>query len=112
MRPRATGSVVPTAAERASGDRVHADRDRLVGWARHVRRHRRWPPSCGSGDLGRPHTFLFDETYYAKDAWSLVHHGYVTGYVDDANKQILAGQLMGSSPIRRRWSCTPRSANG
>ena len=28
-------------------------------------------------DLGKPRAFLFDETYYAKDAWSLVHNGYV-----------------------------------
>ncbi|MEP7090318.1 MAG: phospholipid carrier-dependent glycosyltransferase [Nocardioidaceae bacterium] len=41
--------------------------------------------------LGRPHKFLFDETYYAKDAWSLWHHGYVTNYVPDANDKILAG---------------------
>ncbi len=27
-------------------------------------------------DLGRPNRFLFDETYYAKDAWSLLRHGY------------------------------------
>jgi dolichyl-phosphate-mannose-protein mannosyltransferase len=45
--------------------------------------------------LGRPHEFLFDETYYAKDAWSLWHHGYVTGYVDDANKRILEGTVTG-----------------
>ena len=45
--------------------------------------------------LGRPHAFLFDETYYAKDAWSLWHHGYVTGYVDEANEKILAGHLDG-----------------
>jgi dolichyl-phosphate-mannose-protein mannosyltransferase len=45
--------------------------------------------------LGRPHAFLFDETYYAKDAWSLLHHGYVTGYVDKANDKILAGHLDG-----------------
>jgi dolichyl-phosphate-mannose-protein mannosyltransferase len=43
-------------------------------------------------DLGRPRAFLFDETYYAKDAWSLIHHGYVTGYVENANDKILAGQ--------------------
>ena len=45
--------------------------------------------------LGRPHEFSFDETYYAKDAWSLWHHGYVTGYVDDANERILDGRLGG-----------------
>ena len=27
--------------------------------------------------LGTPHEFAFDETYYAKDAWSLLHYGYV-----------------------------------
>ncbi len=45
--------------------------------------------------LGRPNQFLFDETYYAKDAWSLWHHGYVTGYVDKANPRILKGQVDG-----------------
>jgi dolichyl-phosphate-mannose--protein O-mannosyl transferase len=45
--------------------------------------------------LGRPHAFLFDETYYAKDAWSLWHHGYVTNYVPAANDKILAGDLHG-----------------
>ena len=53
-------------------------------------------------DLGRPHAFLFDETYYAKDAWSLWHHGYVTGYVDNANEKILAGQ-----PARACGPSTP-----
>ena len=51
--------------------------------------------------LGRPHQFLFDETYYAKDGWSLWHHGYVTGYVDDANDKILAGHLDGL------WTSSP-----
>jgi dolichyl-phosphate-mannose-protein mannosyltransferase len=44
-------------------------------------------------DLGRPHRFVFDETYYAKDAWSLVNHGYALQYLDDANDRILAGNL-------------------
>ena len=43
--------------------------------------------------LGRPEEFLFDETYYAKDAWSLLQHGFTTGYVDSANEKILAGDL-------------------
>jgi dolichyl-phosphate-mannose-protein mannosyltransferase len=51
--------------------------------------------------LGRPHAFLFDETYYAKDAWSLWHHGYVTGYVAGANDKILAGHLDGL------WTSSP-----
>ncbi len=43
--------------------------------------------------LGTPREFLFDETYYAKDAFSLINHGYVLNYKADANKEILAGNL-------------------
>lgn len=42
-------------------------------------------------NLGYPHDLLFDETYYAKDAWSLLQHGYVQKYVAGADEQILAG---------------------
>jgi dolichyl-phosphate-mannose-protein mannosyltransferase len=45
--------------------------------------------------LGTPHAFSFDETYYAKDAWSLLDHGYVRQYVEDADKTILNGDLTG-----------------
>ncbi|WP_246056595.1 dolichyl-phosphate-mannose--protein mannosyltransferase [Nocardioides eburneiflavus] len=45
--------------------------------------------------IGTPHQFSFDETYYAKDAWSLLHHGYVRTYVEDADKTILNGNLTG-----------------
>jgi dolichyl-phosphate-mannose-protein mannosyltransferase len=45
--------------------------------------------------LGEPRKFAFDETYYAKDAWSLLHHGYAQNYVDDANKRILDGTTTG-----------------
>ena len=41
--------------------------------------------------LGLPHVFAFDETYYAKDAWSLLHYGYARNAVADADKTILAG---------------------
>ena len=44
----------------------------------------RWP------SLGTPHTFVFDETYYAKDAFSLLEFGYERSFVDGANAQILA----------------------
>ncbi len=46
-------------------------------------------------DLGNPKAFAFDETYYAKDAWSLRHFGYVQSYVEDADKAILGGQTTG-----------------
>ncbi len=44
--------------------------------------------------IGNPWVFAFDETYYAKDAWSLVNNGYVTTYADNANDQILAGHTL------------------
>lgn len=44
-------------------------------------------------DLGRPHKIIFDETYYAKDAFSLLEHGYARAFVDDADKMILNGDL-------------------
>lgn len=45
--------------------------------------------------LGTPKEFEFDETYYAKDAWSLLNHGYVRQYVDGANEKILDGTTTG-----------------
>jgi dolichyl-phosphate-mannose-protein mannosyltransferase len=88
----ATGDVVPSAVERTRPRAV--DRDPVVAWAGTVAITllaaflRLWR-------LDVPKSFLFDETYYAKDAWSLVHHGYVTGYVENANDKILAGNLHG-----------------
>jgi len=49
--------------------------------------------------LGTPKAFIFDETYYAKDAWSLLHFGVEQNYVSTvkdpnlANERILAGNL-------------------
>jgi dolichyl-phosphate-mannose--protein O-mannosyl transferase len=88
----ATGASVPTATDRARPRAV--DRDPVVAWAGTAAITflaaflRLW-------NLDSPKAFLFDETYYAKDAWSLVHHGYVTGYVADANDKILDGNLHG-----------------
>jgi dolichyl-phosphate-mannose-protein mannosyltransferase len=45
--------------------------------------------------LGTPKEFEFDETYYAKDAWSMANHGYARQYVEDADKQILDGRTTG-----------------
>jgi dolichyl-phosphate-mannose--protein O-mannosyl transferase len=44
-------------------------------------------------DLGRPNRLVFDETYYAKDAYSLLQHGYVQDFVGDANERIVEGRL-------------------
>jgi dolichyl-phosphate-mannose-protein mannosyltransferase len=48
--------------------------------------------------LGTPNKFVFDETYYAKDAFSLLKYGYARQFVDsprkdEANLRILAGNL-------------------
>jgi dolichyl-phosphate-mannose-protein mannosyltransferase len=88
----ATGDVVPTAAERA--EPRARDADPVIAWAGTAAITllaafiRLW-------NLDYPKSFLFDETYYAKDAWSLVHKGYVSGYVENANDKILAGNLHG-----------------
>lgn len=41
--------------------------------------------------LGSPDAVIFDETYYAKDAWSLLQKGYETEWPDDADERIIAG---------------------
>jgi dolichyl-phosphate-mannose-protein mannosyltransferase len=78
----AAGDPVPTASERAR-DRL-AGSDRRVAWGAAIgiavlafllRLHR----------LGTPDVLAFDETYYAKDGWSLLHFGYVKEYLDDAD---------------------------
>ena len=88
----ATGDPVPSASGRA---RLRAmDRDPIIAWVATAAVTllaaflRLW-------ELGRPRSLLFDETYYAKDAWSLLHHGYVRGYVDGANEEILSGRTDG-----------------
>ena len=73
------GLRVPTAWERARR-RVDLE-DPVVGWTASLGLTllalflRLWK-------LGTPKDFEFDETYYAKDAWSLLHFGYAQGYVD------------------------------
>jgi dolichyl-phosphate-mannose-protein mannosyltransferase len=100
QEPRRTAGLSTTADDRAVPparrrlEPLLRDDDRLVGWVATAAVTmlagflRLW-------HLGRPHAFLFDETYYAKDAWSLWHHGYVTGYVADANQKILDGKVTG-----------------
>jgi dolichyl-phosphate-mannose-protein mannosyltransferase len=90
----ADGRAVPSARRRLVPILGRGEHDSFAGWATatvlamlalflHV-----W-------NLGRPNRFLFDETYYAKDAWALLHHGYVTDYVAGADKKIIAGQTTG-----------------
>lgn len=42
-----------------------------------------------------PPRLIFDETYYAKDAWSLLQSGYERTWASDANAMIIAGDLSG-----------------
>ena len=88
----ADGRVVPPARQRLQP--LLRDDDRLAGWvataavtllAFFLRFH----------EVGRTRAFLFDETYYAKDAWSLRQFGYVRDYVPDADKLILDGRQSG-----------------
>ncbi|MFF7988420.1 dolichyl-phosphate-mannose--protein mannosyltransferase [Kitasatospora xanthocidica] len=51
--------------------------------------------------LGYPNAFVFDETYYPKDAWSLLRQGYEGSWPDHANADILAvpqSVPLGSAP--------------
>ncbi|QTX04092.1 dolichyl-phosphate-mannose--protein mannosyltransferase [Agromyces archimandritae] len=51
-------------------------------------------------NLGHPHALVFDETYYVKDAWTLLHLGYEATWPDDANASFEAGDtdVFGSDP--------------
>ena len=44
-------------------------------------------------DLGRPATIMFDETYYAKDAWALLKFGYEVNWPSTANASIASGTV-------------------
>ncbi|WP_129842106.1 phospholipid carrier-dependent glycosyltransferase [Streptomyces sp. RFCAC02] len=44
-------------------------------------------------NLGSPDDVIFDETYYAKDSWSLLQKGYETDWPDDADERIIAGHI-------------------
>ena len=88
----AAGDPVPLAAERSRRHRL--PEDPLVGWSASIGIAllafvlRIWK-------VGTPNELSFDETYYAKDAWSLLNHGYVRKYVEDADDLILGGQTQG-----------------
>ncbi len=50
--------------------------------------------------LGSPHTLVFDETYYVKDAWTLSHLGYEGSWGANADKAFNAGDASG-------WTSSP-----
>jgi dolichyl-phosphate-mannose--protein O-mannosyl transferase len=45
--------------------------------------------------LGTPHKLMFDETYYVKDAYSLMTHGVEMNWAEDTNKLFEAGDFSG-----------------
>ena len=46
-------------------------------------------------NLGHPSTLVFDETYYVKDAWTLMHLGYEASWPADPDAAFNAGQTDG-----------------
>ena len=88
----ADGGAVPLARERALGRR--SLEDPVVGWSASIAVTllafflRFWK-------VGTPDEFAFDETYYAKDAWSLMNHGYARKHVEDADQLIMDGATDG-----------------
>src|SRR5699024_5327062 len=43
-------------------------------------------------NLGNPHSLVFDETFYVKDADSLMHLGYEGTWPNDVDGEFAAGQ--------------------
>ncbi|MGW5174418.1 dolichyl-phosphate-mannose--protein mannosyltransferase [Streptomyces sp. NPDC004082] len=58
-------------------------------------------------NLGSPKAVIFDETYYAKDAWALVHRGYEVNWAKDANDLILQGNGHVSIPTDAAYVVHP-----
>src|SRR5215468_10771110 len=42
-----------------------------------------------------PRALIFDETYYAKDGWSILQHGVEWNFLGNANALIIAGHTAG-----------------
>lgn len=88
----ADGRPVPSARRRLAGH---------LGVARQDSRAWGWGVAVGLAlfafllrlwNLGRPGEFLFDETYYAKDGFSLWKWGYARNWVEGANDAIVDGR--------------------
>jgi dolichyl-phosphate-mannose-protein mannosyltransferase len=109
-----TATAADLAASESSGDgRLSMLRSRLVapmpedgiwGWI--------WPllvTAFGGflrfDRLATPRALIFDETYYAKDAWSILHHGTEWNLVSNANQLIQAGQTDIFAPCNHTAAC-------
>nr|WP_246284495.1 phospholipid carrier-dependent glycosyltransferase [Nocardioides perillae] len=94
VAPAGAQPVVPPAGRRARARAERLRDDRAAGWLTAVGVAlvalvlRLWR-------IGEPQAFAFDETYYAKDAWSLLEFGYVRAYADGADAAILTGETRG-----------------
>lgn len=62
--------------------------------------------------LGTPKAVIFDETYYAKDAWATIQQGYEASWPKEIDKSILANPDGVALPWTPGTSCTRRSASG
>ena len=51
-------------------------------------------------NLGHPQAIVFDETYYVKDAWTLLHHGYESTWPEGADEQFVDGDTDTLRPTR------------
>ncbi len=51
-------------------------------------------------NLGQPHSLVFDETYYVKDSWTLLHLGYEARWPAEANASFNAGEVDGYLILR------------
>ena len=85
--------------------------DVVWGWVGPLA-HRRCSPACCASGGSAPRSVVFDETYYAKDAYALLKYGVEQNFVkgddktkDLANQRILAGDfndVFAGSPVVRR----------
>lgn len=44
-------------------------------------------------DLGHPHALVFDETYYVKDAWTLIHNGFESTWPGTPDPKFNSGDV-------------------
>ncbi|WP_418957507.1 dolichyl-phosphate-mannose--protein mannosyltransferase [Streptomyces tritici] len=58
-------------------------------------------------NLGSPKAVIFDETYYAKDAWALINQGYEGSWPKDVDKSILANPDAVTVPVEPGYVVHP-----
>ncbi|OON75970.1 dolichyl-phosphate-mannose--protein mannosyltransferase [Streptomyces tsukubensis] len=58
-------------------------------------------------NLGSPKAVIFDETYYAKDAWALIHRGFEVNWPKNANDLILSAPSSVKIPTEAAYVVHP-----